>query len=118
MTNTNKIYWADKLGITNALLCLIHCLAFPFLLTLNIGFLSNPILSFLFIGISFLSIYKVTKGKIKEKISVFLWVSFLGLISSILLEEVSEVFEYLVYFFSISIVAGHLYNVFERRKNK
>lgn len=116
MTNTNKIYWADKLGITNGILCLIHCLAFPFLLTLNIGFLSSPILSFLFIGISFLSIYKVTLGKIKKKISVFLWVSFFGLISAILLEEVSAIFEYLVYFFSISIVAGHLFNVFKKHK--
>jgi hypothetical protein len=107
----NKIYWADKLGITSAFLCLIHCIVFPFLLTLNLGFLSNPIISFLFVGLSLLSIYKVTQGKFLEKKSIFLWLSFFGLISTILLEEVSIIFEYFVYFFSVCIIFGHLYNV-------
>jgi membrane-associated HD superfamily phosphohydrolase len=111
MIQTKKIYWADKLGAISAMLCIVHCLAVPSLLTMGIGFLDNPIIAFLFISIAFLSIYKATKGKLFKGIGIFLWVAFIGFVTSILLEERAEIFEYLMFFFSISIVLGHLYNM-------
>jgi len=111
MIQTKKIYWADKLGAFSALLCIIHCLAVPTLLALGIGFLSNPLIAFLFILTAFISIYKATNGKFKEGISVFLWIAFIGFVICVLLEERAEIFEYGMFVFSISIIIGHFYNI-------
>jgi hypothetical protein len=111
MTQTKKLYWADKLGIISAIACMIHCLAVPTLLSLGIGFLEDPVIAFLFIIIAFISIYKATKGKLFDGLSILLWVAFTGFSLSILLEERAEIFEYGVYIFSIAIVVGHFLNM-------
>lgn len=111
MTQTNKISWADKLGIISAVTCIVHCLAAPTLLTLGIRFFDNPVIAFLFIIIAFISIYKTTKGKKIFWLNILLWFAFTGFVISIVLEERAEIFEYLMYFFSIVIVIGHYYNI-------
>jgi len=111
MIQTKKIHWADKLGVISASLCIIHCLAVPTLLAFGIDFLSNPIIAFVFILITFISIYKATNGKLKKGISVFIWLAFIGFVISILLEERAKIFEYGMFVFSISIIIGHIYNI-------
>jgi membrane-associated HD superfamily phosphohydrolase len=111
MTQIKKIYWADKLGATSAFICIIHCLTVPTFLALGIGFLSNPIITFLFISIAFISIYKTTKGNFSKGISIFLWVAFTGFLISTLLEERAEIFEYTMFIFSSLIILGHFYNM-------
>jgi hypothetical protein len=111
MTVTTKIYWADKLGAVSAILCIAHCLAVPTLLAMGIGFISHPIIAYLFIGIAFTSIYKATKGNILKPISIFLWIAFIGFVISMLLENQAEVFEYTMFLFSALIIMGHLYNM-------
>jgi hypothetical protein len=111
MTKTNNINWADKLGMVSAFLCIIHCLAAPLLLTMGVSFLHHPVIAFGFILVAFISIYKVTKGKLFDVISILLWIAFTGFVISIVLEERAEIFEYLMYLFSASIIAGHLYNL-------
>ena len=111
MSQTKKIYWADKLGAFSAVLCIIHCLAVPTFLAMGISFLSNPIIAFLFIIVAFFSIYKATNGKFTKGINVFLWVAFIGFVISILLEERAEIFEYGMFLFSTSIILGHFYNM-------
>jgi hypothetical protein len=111
MIQTKKIYWADKLGTISAFVCIIHCLTVPTFLAMGIGFLSNPIIAFLFIMIAFISIYKTTKGNFVKAVSVFLWVAFIGFVISMLLEERAEIFEYGMFIFSILIIVGHIYNM-------
>ncbi|WP_179319411.1 MerC domain-containing protein [Winogradskyella helgolandensis] len=111
MIQTKKIYWADKLGAISAILCIIHCLAVPALLSLGKGFISNPIIAYLFIAIAFVSIYKATNGRFLKPISIFLWLAFIGFFISMLLENQAEVFEYTMFLFSGLIILGHLYNM-------
>jgi len=111
MIQTKKIYWADKLGAISAFLCIVHCLAVPTLLALGVGFLSNPIITFVFITIAFFSIYKATNGKFKKGISVFLWLAFIGFMVCIILEERAEIFEYGMFLFSVLLIIGHFYNI-------
>lgn len=118
MTHTNKIYWADKLGIISAILCIIHCLATPLLLTIGINFLNNPVIAFLFIVVAFLSIFKTTKGRLFEGVSLLLWIAFTGFVISILLENRSEIFEYTMFIFSVCIIIGHLYSIKSMLNNK
>ena len=111
MQTNKKIYWSDKLGAISALLCIIHCLAVPTLLAMGISFLSNPIITLLFILTAFISIYKTTKGKFTKGISAFLWIAFTGFFISVLFEEHSGFFEYAMFIFSLSIILGHLFNI-------
>jgi len=111
MIQTSKIYWADKLGIISAFMCIIHCLSAPLFLAIGINFLNHPVIAFLFIIIAFLSIYKVTKGKLYKGFSILLWIAFTGFVVSILLEERSIIFEYGMFFSSIVIILGHFYNI-------
>lgn len=111
MTQTKKIYWADKLGSISAFICIIHCLAVPTFLTMGISFLSNPFIAFGFIIIAFISIYKTTKGNFTKWISVFLWVAFTGFVISTVFEEHAKIFEYGMFIFSSSIIIGHFYNM-------
>ena len=111
MSQSKKIWWSDKLGVISAFICLIHCLAVPSLLAMGISFLGNPIITFLFILIAFISIYKTTKGNSIQAGSVFLWVAFLGFVISMLLEERAKIFEYAMFTFSIFIISGHVYNM-------
>ncbi|ARV08428.1 hypothetical protein BTO05_01745 [Winogradskyella sp. PC-19] len=111
MIQTNKIYWADKLGIVSAILCMIHCLAVPTLLTMGISFLNNPVIAILFILIAFVSIYKTTKRNFYKGVSVLLWIAFAGFVISIILEERAQIFQYTMYLSSVSIIIGHLYSI-------
>jgi len=111
MTQVRKIYWADKLGAISAFFCIIHCLAVPTLLALGISFMSNPLITFLFILIAFISIYKSTRGNFTKGISIFLWVAFTCFTISTLFEKHDEIFEYGMFIFSLSIILGHFYNM-------
>ena len=111
MIQTKKLHWADKLGIINATLCIIHCLSLPILLSIGVNFLSNPLFAFAFIFVTFISIYNSTKGKNSRSVSKYLWVAFTGFVISTLFEEHSVLLEYGMYFFSIGIILGHIYNV-------
>ena len=111
MLQTNKIFWADKLGIASAILCMIHCLAVPTLLTMGISFLKSPVIAILFILLAFVSIYKTTKGKFYKGVSVLLWIAFAGFVISILLEERAKIFQYTMNISSVGIIIGHLYSI-------
>ncbi|MBF8151144.1 MerC domain-containing protein [Winogradskyella sp. F6397] len=111
MIQTKQINWADKLGAFSALLCIVHCLAVPALLTMGMGFISNPIIAYLFIFIAFFSIYKATNGRFLKPVSIFLWLAFTGFVISMLLEDQAEVFEYTMFLSSGLIILGHLYNM-------
>lgn len=111
MIQSLKKHWADKLGITSAALCIIHCLALPTLMAMGVGFLDNPIITFLFIIIAFISIYSTNKGNASRRLAIFLWIAFCGFIASIFLEEKSILFEYGTYVFSTAIIVGHLIRI-------
>ncbi|WP_084203508.1 MerC domain-containing protein [Psychroserpens damuponensis] len=111
MIQTKQINWADKLGAISALLCIVHCLAVPALLTMGMSFISHPIIAYLFIAIAFFSIFKATKKHFLKPISIFLWIAFIGFVTSMFLENQAKVFEYTMFLFSVLIILGHLYNL-------
>lgn len=111
MTQIKKIYWADKLGAISALFCIVHCLAVPTLLAMELRFLKNPIIAFLFILIAFISISKTTRAHHVKGANILLWIAFTGFVVSIVLEEQAGFFEYATYFFSTLLILGHLYNI-------
>lgn len=111
MISTSKINKADFIGIVSSSLCLVHCIATPLLIAFGAGFIANPIFKYLFLIISFASIFKATENVNNTKIAMFLWASFWGFLFSTLLQEEYEWLHYSGYFFAILIIVGHLLNI-------
>jgi hypothetical protein len=122
MSNMLKIQKerADVLGIMASSLCLIHCIATPFL------FIAKACsatccsdapnwwkwIDYFFIIISFIAIYYATKNTTKKWMKIALWTSWVVLLCTM----VNEVFiilslpESFIYYPALSIVALHFYN--------
>jgi hypothetical protein len=111
MISTSKINRADFLGIVSSSLCLVHCIATPLLITFGAGFITNPFFKYLFLIISFASIFKATENVNNTKIALLLWVSFWGFLFSTLFQEEYEWLHYSGYFFAILIITGHVLNI-------
>ncbi|MFC5410053.1 MerC domain-containing protein [Larkinella bovis] len=108
---------ADYIGISGSVLCIIHCLITPVLLvsssfltndTVRVGFLS---LDYLFIGVNMLAIYFTTRHFTTPTIKYSLWFFLSVFAVAILLEDVSESFEYLGYAASLGLILTHLTNI-------
>lgn len=106
--------WPDTLGIFSAILCILHCLTMPILLTIGLGFLENPIVAGLFIGIASFSVLKATNRSLKLSHYKLLWFSLIGFITCLVLEEKSIFFKYSMYLFSTLMIFGHVYNLYKK----
>ncbi len=113
---------ADYIGITGSTLCIIHCVLTPFLLLtvnfgsegLKLGYLS---LDYVFILVNIFAVYHATRHTHSLLIKRALWI-FLSLFTAcLLLEDVSERFEYLGYAASLGLVATHLVNIRQHRQH-
>jgi len=110
----------DILGTFASSLCLIHCVATPFIFIAQSCTATcceaAPIwwkpIDYIFLVISFFAIYWSTKTTTIIWIKPMLWLSWLGLASIILNEklELIPLAESAIYFPAIALVILHLYN--------
>jgi hypothetical protein len=80
----------DILGMISSGLCLVHCLAGPILLLLGYQFLEPGgwhLLDFLFLTVSALAVYSVTRKHSMTWIKAGLWISFAILSISVFFEH-------------------------------
>ncbi|WP_298535662.1 MerC domain-containing protein [uncultured Algibacter sp.] len=110
----------DSIGAISSALCLIHCLATPFLFaahtqTINHD-LNKPIwwssLDLVLLLVSALAIYKTTITTTKKWVEIGLWSSFILLTFIIINEKMSwlGIPEVAIYIPSISLILFHVYN--------
>jgi hypothetical protein len=109
--NNTKINKADLIGILSSSICLVHCVATPLLIAFGAGFITNPFFKYLFLIISFVSIFKATENITSTNISLLLWISFWGFLFSTLFQEEYEWLHYSGYLFAILIIIGHILNI-------
>ncbi|MDB2606230.1 MerC domain-containing protein [Zobellia sp.] len=111
---------SDLLGTFASSLCLVHCIATPFLFIAQAGAASccdTPpawwkFMDYFFLAISFFAIYWSTKTTTIKWISPTLWLSW-TVLASLILNEKLELFsipEVVVYIPAIALVILHLYN--------
>jgi hypothetical protein len=106
-----KINKADLIGILSSSICLVDCLATPLLIAFGAGFITSSFFKYLFLIISFVSIFKATENITSKKISLLLWISFWGFLFSTLFQEEYEWLHYSGYLFAILIIIGHILNI-------
>jgi multidrug transporter EmrE-like cation transporter len=110
----------DKVGIIASTLCMIHCIATPFLFLAKSCSAScceaSPSwwssLDFLFLTVSFFAIYQSNKNSSKTYIKYALWTSW-GVLLAVLLNEKFQLLalaESAIYFPAMMLVILHVYN--------
>lgn len=118
---TNQIVKSDILGSISSLLCLIHCIASPFILIgLSSAVYNNTglaswwgMLDFIFLAISFYAVYISAKQSSKKLVSFGLWFSWLFMFAIIANEKIGllELVEEIIYLPSLALVFLHIYNL-------
>ncbi len=120
LISTQATKQSDLWGITASALCLVHCLATPFLFAAHTGHVhthpNSPFwwgfLELFFIVISFLAVFWSVRNTSKNWMSVALWGAW-ALLAAIILNEKLEFMvlaEALIYVPSIALVGLHLFN--------
>lgn len=100
----------DAVGISAAVLCLIHCIVFPLLLIVPLGISHNPYIDLVFLLIGAVVVFRITKKIEKQWLKFLFWIS-LALISiSILADFLFEVHLPLIYMGAAGLITGHLIN--------
>lgn len=111
---------SDSLGILASSLCLVHCLVTPFLFLAQAGsIISEGIhpfwwksLDFIFLGLSFIAVYRTTQTTANKKIKYLFWI-FWALLFVIVVNEklgLLPIAEEVMYVVTISLVGLHIYN--------
>ena len=110
---------SDSLGALASGLCLVHCVATPFLFVLQPLTVSEGAapfwwqsLDFIFLAVSFVAVYRSAINTSKRWMRYALWISFIALTLAIVNEkfELLHIGEFMTYFPAASLIGLHLYN--------
>lgn len=117
----NGFIKTDYLGAMASLLCLLHCIATPFVFVAKVCTRTccseTPLwwmlIDYLFLIISFIAIYFASKNTSKQWIGIALWASWSVLLLIILNESVEIIAlpEEAVYFPAFALIGLHIYNL-------
>ncbi|MBK1896257.1 MerC domain-containing protein [Chryseobacterium paridis] len=100
----------DAVGISAAVLCLIHCIVFPLLMIIPLGISHNPYVDLAFLLIGAIVVYRVTKKVSKSWLKWLFWISILLISISVLFDLIFEVHIPLIYLGATGLITGHIIN--------
>lgn len=115
---------ADYFGILGSVLCIVHCLVTPALM-LGVTWFGEGLLKadlhkydLLFVLINGLAVFYATRGHSIRWINLLLWGAWALFGISLLLEHDFPFFQYVSYFGSVLLIAGHSLNLYYCRYKK
>ncbi|MFP3597164.1 MerC domain-containing protein [Chryseobacterium sp. SIMBA_029] len=100
----------DAVGISAAVLCLIHCIAFPLLLIIPLGISHNPYIDLAFLLIGGVVVYRVTRTMKNRRLQFLFWASLFCISISVLADLIFEVHIPLIYLGAAGLITGHIIN--------
>ncbi len=100
----------DAVGISAAVLCLIHCIIFPLLLIVPLGISHNPYIDLAFLCIGTRVVFRVTQKIDNRRLKLLFWVSIALIFISVLTDIIFEVHIPLIYVGTAGLITGHLIN--------
>jgi multidrug transporter EmrE-like cation transporter len=115
------LYKADSIGALASSLCLLHCLATPFLFMAQSHLAHHSdttpywwqVIDLIFLAISFLALNQSTKSSTSKPIRYSLWISWFFLCTLIINEKMAlyPLPEVALYVVAILLTSLHLYNL-------
>jgi len=112
---------SDSIGVMASGLCLIHCLATPFLFVAKTCAMSccaaAPIwwvlLDYVFLIVSFFAVYWSTLTTSNDKVKSALWISWFVLSFILINEQIQLIFlsKYAIHLPAFALVSLHIYNL-------
>jgi len=117
----NVVINSDAFGVLACTLCLIHCIATPFIIISfnysNIEQLASPIwwksLDYIFLIISLIMVYFSVQTTSKSSMKYFFWFGW-GLLFAMIMNEKAELLnlpEYMTYASALLLAGIHFYNL-------
>jgi len=100
----------DAVGISAAVLCLIHCIVFPLLMIIPLGISHNPYIDLAFLIIGAVVVYRVTKKIASNGLKFLFWFSIILISISVLADLIFEIHIPLIYAGAAGLITGHIIN--------
>ncbi|GEN70627.1 MerC domain-containing protein [Chryseobacterium lathyri] len=100
----------DAVGISAAVLCLIHCVVFPLLMIIPLGISHNPYIDLAFLIIGAVVVYRVTKNIASSWLKLLFWSSIILISISVLADLIFEIHIPLIYVGAAGLITGHIIN--------
>lgn len=100
----------DTVGISAAVLCLLHCIIFPLLMVIPLGISHYPYIDLGFLVIGIAVVYRQTKRIINGRLKFLFWISILFISFSVLADLLFEIHLPLIYLGAAGLITGHLIN--------
>jgi hypothetical protein len=100
----------DILGISAASLCLAHCLLFPILTVIPLGFAENHWIDVFFVCIGMFVVSKILHSEASKKVKIILTVSLAIVLGGVVLEVVWQIDTAMVLIGGIGMIIGHILN--------
>lgn len=117
----NTTIKTDYIGALAALLCLLHCIATPFVFIAkaNSAYCCEiapswwQFIDYVFLPISLYAVYRISSTQKKNWLVVVLWISWAALLLIVMNEKMSFIAlpEETIYFPAISLILLHVYNL-------
>jgi hypothetical protein len=106
----------DYIGISSATLCLIHCLVFPLISIIPLGFSHNHWVDLIFASIGLYAVVKILKTNTNFHIKLILLVSIVSIFLSVLVTILFHYHSNLLYLGGFGMIVGHVLN-FKQHKH-
>jgi hypothetical protein len=100
----------DAVGISAAVLCLVHCIVFPLLMIIPLGISHNPYIDMAFLAIGAVVVFRVTQKITSRWLKLLFWTSLILIFISVLTDLIFEVHIPLIYAGAAGLITGHLIN--------
>ncbi|MDP9959744.1 MerC domain-containing protein [Chryseobacterium lathyri] len=100
----------DAVGISAAVLCLIHCIVFPLLMIIPLGISHNPYIDLAFLIIGAVVVYRVTQNITSNWLKLLFWASISLISISVLADLIFEIHIPLIYAGAAGLITGHIIN--------
>ena len=111
----------DQIGVIASVLCMIHCIATPFVFFARACSTSCcadapywwSLLDFVFLVVSFFAIYQTRKRPTKKWLKIEMWTSWSLLFAVLVIEKLNlfTLFDYAIYIPAFALVFLHLQNL-------
>ncbi len=100
----------DCIGISAAVLCLIHCILFPVLMIVPLGISHHPLIDLLFLIIGATVVLRITKTVGSVRLKVLFLVSIALISISIGLDFIFHIHSGLIYIGATGLIVAHIIN--------